>query len=208
VWGQVGTRLEEWCSLRVHRSLMALVLVFLFNVLPLTVLSAGVLSLLPAGAPAGRLAAASHVAPTATPLPEPTPTPDRWREWGRGMATWYAGPSDWMRNGERFDLAGLTCAVDVSDWEALEGKELRIRRQDGSDEGFIVRVTDTGYLKRAGRFVLDPASGQPVRSASPDEGQFIIVDLPRDTHQRFFQGATTPVIVEVRDEVAGPVASD
>ncbi len=73
-----------------------------------------------------------------TPMPGPTATPleapGQWREWDRGLATWYDGPTDTMRNGEKLDLAGLTCAVDDAAWPLLKGKRVRVRRQSGGEE--------------------------------------------------------------------------
>ncbi|HOG47659.1 MAG TPA: hypothetical protein PLJ35_08185 [Anaerolineae bacterium] len=137
------------------------------------------------------------------PLPQPTAQAARstWHEWDRGLATWYDGPTDTMRNGEKLDLAGLTCAVDASVWADLQGKTVRLRRQGRRDDpGILLRVTDSGYLRSAGRFVWDPLGRRYIPSILPGYGQYVVVDIPRETHARLFAGHTTSVVLEVEDE--------
>lgn len=62
------------------------------------------------------------------------------------MATWYQTPGI-MRNGERYDPLALTCAVDDSKWEEMQGDTIILARNGRAVE---VTVTDSGYLREAG----------------------------------------------------------
>ena len=121
-----------------------------------------------------------------------------WTEWDRGLATWYEGPTDTMRNGEKLDLGGMTCAVDAAAWLELKGKVVRVRRLGQPDDpGVLLRVTDSGYLRKAGRFVWDALSCRYVPSIFRSYGVYVVVDIPRDTHRRLFGGQTVAVVLEV-----------
>ena len=173
-----------------------LVLALLVSLLPLAGLATGLLWL----GESGR----RHVLTRATP----TPASSGWREWDRGLATWYDGPTEVMRNGEKLDLAGLTCAVDASVWEDLKGRSVRVRPQGQAEGGAILRVTDSGYLKAAGRFMWDPLRRRYIASLWPGYGQYVVVDIPRDTHQRLFGGRTAAVILEVHEGAPPPAAEE
>lgn len=166
-----------------RRLLLALVL----SLFPVAILIAGLVGLSQAwlrSQPESPAEAAESVSP--------------WVEWERGLATWYEGPTDTMRNGEKLDLNGMTCAVDAADWPDMKGKTLRVRRQGQPDDaGVLLRVTDSGYLRSAGRFLWNPLGRRYVRSPFQGHGLYVVVDIPRETHRRLFGGNTVAVIVEV-----------
>lgn len=60
--------------------------------------------------------------------------------------THYAIPNV-MRNGEWMDPMALTCAVDDSLWEEMQGDTIILARNGRAVE---VTVTDSGYLHEAG----------------------------------------------------------
>lgn len=164
-----------------------LALALLLGLLPLATLGAGLLRLADFW---------ERTRPESPPVAEATES--GWREWDRGLATWYDGPTDTMRNGEKLDLAGMTCAVDASVWADLKGKALRVRRQGQKDDpGVLLRVTDSGYLRSAGRFLWEPLGRRYIPTIFPGYGQYVVVDIPRETHRRLFDGHTTAVILEV-----------
>ena len=61
-----------------------------------------------------------------------------------GVATWYGEPhvGRTMQNGQPYDPGAMTCAVDISRWEQLQGAQLLVCTAQACVE---CRVTDTYY---------------------------------------------------------------
>ena len=109
-----------------------------------------------------------------------------------GLATYYNGPTNTMRNGEPFVLSGATVAVDDSEWAQLQGKHLLILSDTGRYA--VLRVTDTGYLNNAGEFSRSVYSRYFVKADSPAASSArhrIVVDIPKRTFFDVFGGCET-----------------
>jgi hypothetical protein len=116
-----------------------------------------------------------------------------------GLATFYDAPAGAItRSGDPFDPNGMTCAVDASEWEELQGRTL-VLEVFGQDHKVELVVNDTGHLYRAGLHEFDP--GRRVWRPS-ERGVRVVVDVPRATYERYFSrdGDTRLVGVWVKEQ--------
>jgi hypothetical protein len=101
-----------------------------------------------------------------------------------GLCTLYNEPGV-TRSGDIFSPDTYTCAVDDTEFGWLIGRTLAITADEVT---FIyVKVNDSGYLYKAGRFRFDAQAGYYLPSST---GYPVVVDLPEHVFRKYFSTTT------------------
>ncbi len=108
-----------------------------------------------------------------------------------GLVTYYVAREGAItKSGEPYSRNANTCAVDISEWKRLGGHRLFIIGDIGWG---TVKVNDTGYLYRAGKFEQKTLFGIR-RWWRSNQGLRIVLDLPVETFGRLLKGYGTQEI--------------
>lgn len=133
-----------------------------------------------------------------------------------GLATNYhyaESPDRIMRDGSPFENMGRTCAVDAAVWEQMRGRTLLVVSE--AEQVALFKVTDTGYLARAGEFVRRPGRGVWTRPTAEDRaldgkvlGPYpIVIDIPQGRFEAEFGTTNTQLVWVWAIESAGQIES-